>query len=136
VKDSQDKWEAHSIFSGRLAVPWMRTSTEGVVLRYPGGEEDQDMQTAPVATNEVAILGRVFEADEPSFSPEVARCILEFRFREEDRKRMHELSAKAREGSLTPDEQAEIESYEKAGHILSLMKSKARLSLEKHQNGS
>jgi hypothetical protein len=92
------------------------------------------MQTTQAATNEVAILGRVFEPDEPSFSPEVARCILGFGFPEEDRSRMRELSAKAREGSRSPEEAAEIDSYEKAGHILSLMKSKARLSLKQREN--
>jgi len=40
------------------------------------------------------------------------------------------LGAKAQEGTLTPKEQAEINNCEKVGHILSLMKSKARRSLK------
>jgi hypothetical protein len=43
---------------------------------------------------------------------------------------MRQLSAKAQEGTLTPSEQAEINNYERVGHILSLMKSKARRSLK------
>ena len=44
---------------------------------------------------------------------------------------MRELSEKAREGALTPAEQVEIDNYERAGHVLSLMKSKARRSLKR-----
>jgi len=42
---------------------------------------------------------------------------------------MEELSAKARSGTLSSDEQVEIDNYEKAGHILTLMKAKAKVSL-------
>ena len=36
---------------------------------------------------------------------------------------------KARQGSLTPEEQDEIEDYERVGHLLGMLQSKARLSL-------
>jgi hypothetical protein len=48
---------------------------------------------------------------------------------------MRELSAKAREGTLSAAEQMEINNYERVGHVLSLMKSKARRSL-KNRGGS
>jgi len=61
--------------------------------------------------------------------PEAARCILGLRFPERDRKRMDELAAKARHGSLSEQERDEIENYERVGSFLSLLKAKARRSL-------
>jgi hypothetical protein len=87
--------------------------------------------TAQAATNEVAILSRVLEPDEVPLSPEAARSILALKFRPRDRARMRELSAKAREGTLTPDEKTEIDSYEKVGHLLSLLKARAKVALQK-----
>jgi hypothetical protein len=43
---------------------------------------------------------------------------------------MHELAAKAREGTLTPAEQAEINNYERVGYLLGVLHSKARRSLK------
>ncbi len=63
-------------------------------------------------------------------SSAVARAILALDFIQADKDRMRQLSAKAREGTLTPDEQAESNSYERVGHLLNLMQSKARCSLE------
>ena len=47
-----------------------------------------------------------------------------------DKDRMRGLSAKAREGTLSPAEQAEINSYERVGHLLNILQSKARRSLQ------
>ena len=44
---------------------------------------------------------------------------------------MHELAEKARAGALTLEEHIEMDNYERVGHVLSLMKSKARKSLKK-----
>lgn len=43
---------------------------------------------------------------------------------------MRTLSAKARRGTLTQDENNEMEVYERAGAILSILKSKARQALK------
>ena len=43
---------------------------------------------------------------------------------------MHQLSAKAREGTLTPEEQAAANNYERVGHLLNILQSKARRSLK------
>jgi hypothetical protein len=43
---------------------------------------------------------------------------------------MNDLSEKAREGTLTAQEQVEIDNYERAGHVLSLLKLRARRSLK------
>jgi len=44
---------------------------------------------------------------------------------------MHALANKARAGILTLEEQIELDNYERVGHVLSLMKSKARKALKK-----
>ena len=43
---------------------------------------------------------------------------------------MRQLAAKAREGTLSSREQIEIDNYERVGHFLNLMQSKARCSLK------
>ena len=77
-------------------------------------------------TSEMAILGRVFETDKSPLSPAAARSILALGFAQVDQDRMQELAEKAREGDLTPAQQVEIDNYERAGHVLSLLKLKAR----------
>jgi len=66
----------------------------------------------------------------PTFSVAVARAILDFDFCEADRERMHELSAKAQEGTLSGREQAQLDNFERVGHLINLMQSKARRSLK------
>jgi hypothetical protein len=58
--------------------------------------------------------------------PMVARVILNLSIPETDVALMHELSAKARAGTLTPEEDAVMDSFERAGAMLSVLKSKAR----------
>ena len=88
------------------------------------------MSSIQAPNNEVAILGRVLEPDKPTLPPEAARAILALSFAEADKDRMRLLAAKAREGTLTPQEREEITSYEVAGHVLNILKSKARRSLK------
>jgi hypothetical protein len=78
---------------------------------------------------EAAILTRLLQPKRPTLSAEAARAILAIEFPAEDRQRMDVLAAKARAGTLTPAEEAEIDGYERVGLFLSLMKSKARRSL-------
>jgi hypothetical protein len=87
------------------------------------------MQATHAGTSEGAIFCRVLEPDQATLSTAAAKAILDFDFNQADKDRMRELSAKTGEGTLTDEEQAEINNYERVGHILSLMKSKARLSL-------
>jgi hypothetical protein len=69
-------------------------------------------------------------------SPQVARAILGLSFSKQDVTRMHELSAKARAGTLTAGEDAEMENFERAGSILSTLKSKARQVLKPSRRGA
>ena len=79
--------------------------------------------------SEADILSRVIAPDERDFLPTMAKLILRFNFPKDDIDRMDELARKASEGSLSDEEQAEIDAYERVGHFLSLLQSKARASL-------
>jgi hypothetical protein len=75
--------------------------------------------------------GRVIEADENEITPDVARYLLSMQLPETDRDRVDELSAKARSGSLTRAEEAELDSYLHIGSLLGVMQSRARRFLKK-----
>lgn len=87
-------------------------------------------QAYPTST-EAAIVGRLMKPDRGDFSPAAARELLNLRFGEDDQARMHELSRKAQEGTLSPDEQEEIENYSRVGYWLGILWSRARLSLKR-----
>lgn len=94
------------------------------------------MQQAHVETSEVAILGRVIEPEKPTLSPEAAQAILAFDFSLKDKDRMRVLSAKAQTGTLSRREQTEMNNYERAGHVINIMQSKARKSLKSQRGGN
>lgn len=81
------------------------------------------------AGTEVAILGRIIAPDKPELPADMARLVLRWDFTTADRERMHELLEKAKAGTLTAEERAEADSYERVGHFISLLKAKARASL-------
>ena len=62
-------------------------------------------------------------------TPDAARYFLQLHFAETDLARMNQLAAEARAGSLTKEEESELDNYMQLGWFLDLMKSKARLSL-------
>jgi hypothetical protein len=86
------------------------------------------IETVP---SEADILSRVIRPDRGNWSKAAAESILEFDFPPEDVARMDTLAAKAREGSLSAAEEAELENYRRAGRSLELLQSKARLSLKR-----
>ena len=75
------------------------------------------------------ILSRVIQPADGGLAAELSQAVLKISFSEADRARMAALSEKARLGTLIADEQAEIDSYDRIGTFLSLLKSKARTSL-------
>jgi hypothetical protein len=79
---------------------------------------------------ESTILARVIAPDEPTLPAAVASELLKWGFPEADKQRMSELAAKARQGTLTAEEQAQTEGYERVSSFLGLVKSKARRSLQ------
>lgn len=88
------------------------------------------MRVAETSMSEVAIFGRVLEPDQATLDAAAAQAILALDFKQADKDRMRQLLAKAKAGTLTADEEVAIDNYERVGHMLSLMKSKARHSLK------
>ena len=80
---------------------------------------------------EAAILARVIEIGEGQLSRGAAEYLLSFRFGEHDVARMNELSELARQGKLTPQEQAELDSYIHVSNLLAVMQSKGRRALKR-----
>jgi hypothetical protein len=91
------------------------------------------MSTA-TASSEVALLRRILKLNRDDLPTVAARAILAIDFEPADRTRMHDLSAKARAGELADEERAEIECYERVGHLLDLLHSKARRSLKRSRH--
>ena len=83
-----------------------------------------------MSTIESEILGRIIAPDDPSYDRQAAEAVLTLGFQAVDKERMDELAEKARLGALTEAEQAEADSYERIGHFISMLKSKARRSLQ------
>ena len=81
------------------------------------------------ATTETAIFERIVLPSEPVLNGHVARSIVAMQFSPEDRERMQLLADKAKQGTLTPGEEAEIDTYERVGHYLAILQSKARVAL-------
>jgi hypothetical protein len=94
-------------------------------------ERTMRRQSSEPSNHDGAIWGRLIVSHKAALVPEVARSILELEFPPEDIARMHELSSKAKQGPLTPEEQDEVESYSRVGSILGIMKSQARVVLKK-----
>ncbi len=83
-----------------------------------------------LASHEAEILSRIVQADVPGFETEFARALLQLSFDPKDIDRMNELAEHAREGTLADEERLQLESYERIGTFLALLKSKARRSLQ------
>ena len=83
--------------------------------------------TAP--SSEMGILRRIVDRDQPFLSEDAARGILKLSFSAADRKRMNQLAAKNRAGTLKPAEEKELDNYIKVGQTLGILQSKARRSL-------
>jgi len=78
----------------------------------------------------VAIWERLLLPAKQKLSPEQARYFLQLRFPPRDVRRMNALSAKARAGTLTRDEDEQLENYIRIGHLLGTLQSRARQVLK------
>jgi len=87
------------------------------------------IKASHITSTDAAVFGRLIGPDHGDDSPEAAREILSLQFDDGDTERMQQLSLKARDGTLTAHEVAEIESDRRAGYLLGVLRSKARLSL-------
>jgi len=81
----------------------------------------------PVGT---AMLEQLADLDAKSISPETARKFLDLAFSRLQQERVHALSQKAREGSLTPTEGAELDEFIRVADLLAILQSKARQALK------
>ena len=77
----------------------------------------------PIVT-ELDIFTRLIDASNPTLTPEGAAGILQLKYSETGHQRMADLAGKSSDGTLTPDERREFESYVFVGDVLSLLKSK------------
>ena len=78
----------------------------------------------------IAILDQLAELDVRSISPDTAQTLLKLRFDEFHHERFNLLTAKAREASLTPSEQEDLDEYIQTADILAIVQSKARQALK------
>ena len=79
---------------------------------------------------EGAIWGRIVDPKAGDLTRASARSLLELDFKPADRRRMDELADKASAGTLTPEERREAETYNRVAHLLALLQSKARQTLQ------
>jgi hypothetical protein len=87
-----------------------------------------DLQIQPRNT-EAAILARLIQS-RPEMDSYVARYLLALDFEPEDVDRMNLLAERAREGRLSADEEAELDSYLHVGNLLAILQSRARVFLK------
>jgi hypothetical protein len=84
------------------------------------------MSSQTITTNtEAAILARLMRTRE-NMSRDVAEYLLSIDFETGDIDRMNVLSERAREGTLTGEETAELDSYLHVGSLLAILQSRAR----------
>lgn len=78
------------------------------------------------------IFERIIEPHQGGFSEEHARYVLSLDFTPEEHARYAELALKAQDGSLTTDERALIDDFLSVNAVLTVLQSKARVSLKQH----
>lgn len=82
-----------------------------------------------------AIFGRLWEGRATLTVP-LARHVLTLGFADADVARMHELAERNRAGELTPGEAAELDDFIRAGDLLAILQSKARMRLKQKVRAS
>jgi hypothetical protein len=88
------------------------------------------MSIASNQPTDADILQVVVAPQEPALEPSAAQSLLKLHFTDAQVARMHELADKNNAGTITAAERLEMESYSRVGNFLSLVQSKARLSLQ------
>jgi hypothetical protein len=81
------------------------------------------------------ILEHVIDPERGDLSRELAQYLLALGFTPADQAKYDELGEKASEGTLTPEEQWELDQFLLVNDFLAIVKAKARMSLRK-QNSS
>lgn len=89
-----------------------------------------------IFVSQSAILDRIIEPQHGGFSAEHARYVLSLDFLPEERARYAELSDKAQTGSLNSSEQTDLDDFLSVNALLTILQSKARTSLRKHNSAA
>lgn len=89
------------------------------------------MATASLPSLEATVLERVVQSAFADLPGEFARRLAAIELPAEDVERMRSLGAKARGGSLTDEEDHELEAYLRLGHMLNILRLQARSQLRK-----
>ena len=84
----------------------------------------------------VSVLERVIEPARGGFSAEHAQYVLSLDFSAEEHARYKQLSAKAQDGTLSADEQRDLDELLTADALLTILQSKARISLAPHNSAA
>jgi hypothetical protein len=79
-----------------------------------------------------SVLERIIEPHTGGFSDEHARYVLSLDFSSEEQTHYAGLAVKAQDGDLTEQEEAELDEFVAANALLTILQSKARISLKKH----
>jgi hypothetical protein len=79
----------------------------------------------------LAIFVRLLERARGKLTPPLARYLLTLSFGEKDQARMCDLASRNQEGALSAAEQVELNNYVRAGHLLAVLQSKARVAVRK-----
>ena len=91
---------------------------------------------SPSRTTAMALLEQLAALDSRTMSPETADTILHLHFDPADQERVRVLSAKAREGALTPSEQADLDESIRVADLLAILQSRARRALKRNGHSS
>lgn len=89
------------------------------------------MSTITIPTTALDLLTRSLDHSRPYMTEDVVRFLLSLELTPEDQQHLHDLAAKARQGSLTASEQKEIDDIMRIGRIVDVLKAKARFSSRK-----
>jgi hypothetical protein len=73
--------------------------------------------------HEISILERLL------VTPDSAQALLSIRFSPSDEELMRELMEKNNQGTISPEEQCEMEAFRQIGSFLAIVQAKARLQL-------
>jgi hypothetical protein len=82
---------------------------------------------------ENGVLDRLLDPLRDCLTPALARRLVKFRADAATQARVGELADKCNEGELTQAERREYAAYVRAIHLISVLQSKARLSLAKNR---
>ncbi len=85
-------------------------------------------------STESSIWNGILQPESGDLPHPAAKAFLRLDFSPTDLERMDELAEKARTGTLTCQERQDAETYNRVAHLLALMQSKARRSLQKRKS--